>query len=399
VLMEKGLTKEGLSYCNRLLKPMVKKHRLREELALREMMRLAYKTFMEGDYAQETAYNNNRLKTLSDQLANLVQYQLARDQINEIVRRSTRPDSTTVLESMTKVMKHEILQNEKLALSFDAQLCFHSTWAMYHSALYEGSAAIEHNRKLVSLWEINPGRIVMDPHVYIAALSNLSGKLTTNGLAEQGLPIMKKILDLEVKNPNHKAFQFKEYHLQFQLYHLNTGNVLAVGVMGEVLNEGLKRFGRLISPGTQATLEYNLAIAQLLSGEYRLALKQFTSIIGTGKEPVRIDLQNSSMILRLLLFCWINGPDSLDSDLRTYRRYFKARSGSQLKTVVLSYVSACMDATSDQERKTLLANLVASAEELKAKRIQASEEVWLMAKSRLDDRPIMQLFQEGLSKE
>lgn len=398
ILMEKGLTEDGLTYCHRLLKRTERQHKLREELAIREIMRKAYKTFDLKKYPAETSYNNNRLQTLAGQLANLVQYQLARDELNVISQTRTRADSAKLKATMRSVMARDILQDERLAQTFDAQLCFHSTWSMYHAALYEAEAGIEHKRKLVSLWEINPERLALEPYLYISALSQLSGSLVVSGRAHLCPPIIEKIKSLKLKSPKHEAFQFKEYQMQFQLYNLNTGNVEAVVKNGVALNEGIQKFRRLIFEGTRVTLQYNSAIAHLLSDDFGPAIRLLTEVIGSGKEMARRDLQSSSMVLRLLLFCWNDEGGTLASDLRTFKRFFKSRTVTGVKEMVEEYVTDHLKVSSKDERRVLLKNLISESEVLKEKRIMAAEEVWLLAKARYDGVPTVKLFQESLKQ-
>jgi len=392
-----GLIEEAYDVVKSGIELAVKLEELNSEVVLRELFREILKNMNGSLGLEEVTQNEYLLETAANKLSTLVKYTLINDRMFALNKRYGFSKDPALLNGVKELMKTEHLQNVLLANSLPAQLRFYRTLAGYYASINDLESALENLERCLALWESNPSRIQLYPHVYLSVLNNLLGKLSLLGRLEESPKYLKKIESLKVSSRRDEVLKFTYVETQYHLYLMNSGHLLDAANREDKITMGLTKYGLKIPEDSRITFRYNIAVSSLLSGDPRKALYWFNQVREMGILQSRQDLQGIARLFRLLLIHENDSSGNYAHFLRNSKRFFTAKHpGYVIETKVYTWLQKYKEVASGLERKQAYGVLVDSIKEFSTSKIVGAEELYLFALSRLQGVNLLTLYKQKL---
>lgn len=155
------------------------------EVPLRELLREVYKNMGSKALTDAITENEYLLETASRKLTTLIRYTHINDRAFDYLRKYRVSDDAGVKRGMEELIDLPEMKDINRADSLPAQLKYYAIWNCYHSSRNEIDDALIVQEKELRLWESNPGRIKLYPHLYMDTLANMLGKLSMTGKLEE----------------------------------------------------------------------------------------------------------------------------------------------------------------------------------------------------------------------
>lgn len=377
ILLEKGLYKQAQKLIdktkqkadqNELLELLPEIYEVRRNLLSRQYFRgLAKKELQEMEY--EEADNLNKLQNLN--LIKMLSGQIAQYHYQKISGRTVSD-----WKEVDDIMLNPVLQDQKNALTFRAQLDFIQTHATWHFIKGETEQAYEYNRKFLNLLD-NNDKAKHYPQRYVSTLNNYLIDSLVLGKYEAVEKGIKRLRDL----PQEKAFNRLEnlelnvFRLTYQL-ELNMCIALKQFERGcnlkDPINEGLNKFKGKIVKHNVVTLHYLLAYVHFGNSNYEDALTWLNKILDDREEKAVQEVYSFARLLNLITHYELGNHQLLDSLIKSTYRYQKKRKklfGTE--KLILKYLSKLNYMIDDKELRHTFENFL---KELKKLQTQAEEQ-------------------------
>lgn len=263
---------------------------------------------------------NNQKLEIFEKIKNEEHYFHLNDKVYLLYREHNQTRDLLKQQELETIMQCPSLQNEKLAITFEAKLKFHYIHSLYNLLKADYKKALPYRKKVIDLWESNPNMIDEMPQTYRTDLANL---LTVHHYADnyEGFEeLIKKIETIKEGNIEEDAFTFRQvYHLK-QLYLLNTGKVKEAYELIPVIKKGLEKYGELINPVRQHSFWYNNMMACFVMRKYLETIPWVNQILKPDiDKKVRTDIHDFVPILEVILYYETGKYDVVESKLRNTR--------------------------------------------------------------------------------
>ena len=377
----------------------VKLEELYSEVVLRELLREIFKNMDNSNYNEEITANEYLLETAGQKLSTLIKYTQINDQMFSLNRRYRFTKDPNLWNGVQELFQSEHLQNINLADSLPSQLRFFRARAGYFSSINDSKLSLENYERCLTLWDSNPSRIKLYPHMYLGTLSNVLGKLSMLGRIEESPKYLDKLEALEVTTRREEVLKFTYLETQYYLYLMNSGRFSDAAEREKEVVNGLRKFGLQVPEDFRINFRYNIAVSSLVSGDSRKALFWFNEIREMGVLQSRQDIQGIARLFRLLLIHEDDSSGNFSHFLRNSKRFFTENHPSYaLETTVYSWLKKNHEHLFGPHRKRLYQDLANSIQEFCDVKVVGSEELLLLAKSKASGSSISHLFSESLAK-
>lgn len=402
VLLELALLEEAEEVVLKGLETALVTEELLVEVPLRELLRVIYKNMNNRAFTTAQTENEYMLEMACRKLTTQVRYTQISDRAFDYLRRYRVTDKEGVKLGMEELISRPEMTDIKMANSLPAQQRYFDAWNCYHTSRNELKLAINNLTKVHQLWESNPARIKLRPGLFIGNISNLLGKLNVLGRFDESLSYIRKMEGVKVNGRRMEIYKFASLELQYQLYYMNSGNLEEALAREDVVNSGIRRYGKALKDSSKLTLLYNFGVTHLVVDNARRALFYFNSIKSLGELIDRTDLQGVARLFRLLLL--ENQEDGLNFRhyLRNSKRFFTDKDRSyNLENVVYDWLYIQHKLVGVAERKISYGNLAQSVSPLISKGILGAEEmyIWANANQRgVKPSVVLKERLEGISK-
>ncbi|MCF8277005.1 MAG: hypothetical protein K9J17_09735 [Flavobacteriales bacterium] len=399
LLVSLGLIDEAFNVVKAGIASAVNLEELDLEVLLRELLREILKNSDDALKGEQITENEYLLETAANKLLTSIKYTLINDRMFALNQKFRHSNDPSIIRGKEELINSEHLRNIHLADSLPSQLRFYRTLAGYYSSGNDTLRSLENYHKCLELWEANPGRIQMYPHMYLSILTNVLGKLIMLGRVNECPKYLERLANVVVSTRKDKVLKFIYLETQYHLYHLNTGGFQEAVEREERIEEGLRNFGLQVSESFRISIRYNIGIVALLSGNSRKALSWFNQIRGLGTLESRQDLQGMARLFRLLLLCEDDSVMNFSHFLRNSKRFFgKKHPSYTLETIVYSWLKKNHDKLFGLERKRLYQDLASEVQGLANSKVVGAEEVVYLAQSRATGSSISDLYRESLAR-
>ena len=176
---------------------------------------------------------------------------------------------------------------------------------------------------------------------------------------------------------------------------MNSGKLNKTLDREQIVNDGLRKFGRSIKDGPKLTLLYNFGVTHLLLGNSKDALKCFSRIKDFGELRDRTDLQGVSRLIRLLLLESSNDTLHFGHFLRTNKRFLAKKDRAYaLEGLVYDWLHKQHKLLGWAERRASYGEFATKIQPLVAEGIVGSEEIYIWATAQQRNTNPMNVFNE-----
>lgn len=397
VLIEIGMLDDATTVLKKAITQAQKTEDLFTEVTLRELLRECFKN-LDRDKNQDTITQNEyQLQTAVLKLGRLIQYTQINDRMWDYSRKHRLSKRANINKAREELISRPEMQDRKLADSLPAQLRYFYVWSLQHSHNGETEKALECQKTIIDLYESNPDYLAKFPLFYQTALTNHIGKLIMAGKTDDCPKLLKKLEKIKPKGRREEILYFQAAEPHFQLYYMNTGQLEKVIKRESKILKGLSSYGKQVREGTRVTLMYNLGVSHLISGKFKNALKVFNKLRNFGILGSRQDLQGLARLFRLVLICDNDTSGGFEHYLRNGQRFFKDGNRSFiLENLIYNWLQSHHSIKDDGSKRESFNSLLEQLEPLVADRLVGAEEFFLYARSKVERRPIKEIFLESL---
>jgi hypothetical protein len=303
------------------------------------------------------ADNEEQLLRAARQVANLMECHVAADKVVLHHARYRTPETDGAAQELQRLMTQGALSDPDTVLSMPAKLRYLSAWAMHAESIGQLDATNHYLQQQLDLWEQYPERIAQMPREYLSCLANLIGGLIRSDKLAQVPALLQRLEQVPTTTIKDKVLAFCRLEVNYQLYHMNTGDLAAVVAREPQLMENLRQFSDMVADGFRITLYYNIGIAHLMLGNNGQALAMFRRMRDLGQCYDRLDLQGLARLFRLLLLLERYSLHGLDHYLRNSRSFFLSGHASYpMEMVVYRWLEeGCQHPETAMSRTRLLA--------------------------------------------
>ncbi|MGB1318168.1 MAG: hypothetical protein ACPG5W_08170, partial [Flavobacteriales bacterium] len=395
VLMELSLHDEAEEVVLKGLKYATESEQLLAELALRDLLRVIYKNVSNSKQGEKKIDNEYKMETTSRKLSSLVKYTNLNDRAYDYLSRYSASNKGEAQRGMDELINHPELQDINLANSLPAQQRFYNTWNFYHASRNEQELSLAAALRVIDLWHSNPKHVSLNTAPYIGHLGSVIGKLINLKRFPEALELLKRLEKLEVKGRRNLRTKFTALEIRYQIYFMNSGKLEKTLDREQIVNDGLRKFGRSIKDGPKLTLLYNFGVTHLLLGNSKDALKCFSRIKDFGELRDRTDLQGVSRLIRLLLLESSNNTLHFGHFLRTNKRFLAKKDRAYaLEGLVYDWLHKQHKLVGRAERRASYGEFANKIQPLVAEGVIGSEEIYIWATAQQKNTNPMNVLNE-----
>lgn len=400
VLLELALLEEAEEVVLKGIATAVATEELMAEVPLRELLRVIYKNMNDKSFTKLKTDNEYLLEMASKKLTTVVRYTQINDRAYDYIRRYRVTDKEGVKSGMEELITRPEMTDINMANSLPAQQRYFDAWNFYHSSRNELELAVTNLERVYRLWEANPARIKLHSGLYIGTISNLVGKLNVLGRFDDSLAYIKKMENIKVNTRRMEIYRFGSLELQYQLFYMNRGKLTEALAREDIINKGIRGYGKALTDSSKLTLLYNLGITHLICDNAGKALRYFNAIKNLGELRDRTDLQGVSRLLRLILLEDQEDSVNFGHYLRNSKRFFTTKDRAySLENLVHDWLHIQNKLMGIAERKESYENLSDTVYPLIAKGILGAEEIFIWASAKKRGIKALSVFKERLQSQ
>ncbi|MGH1436472.1 MAG: hypothetical protein ACRBG0_18660 [Lewinella sp.] len=227
---------------------------------------------------------------------------------------------------------HDLLETKPADLdSFTSLWRYHKFMSLYYRLTGETEKVLYNFQEIVNIWEDHPKKKAEEFVTYIGDASNLLSTLLNSAeRVKKELPQrIEKLQRQDIPNKQGEKLLFERTSLYQLLFLINTPGEEIEGPI-EHISKGLQQFE--LNPSTQFSILSNVVLLLFLNDRYTECLSRLKDVSRLQKKygNIREDIQDISIVIKLLATYKLEEFDSIDNTLRSTRRYFIKRSNSKL---------------------------------------------------------------------
>ncbi len=322
-----------------------------------------------------------------------------------ILYKTKRSRKKEYLDRVNELLNHKLLQNIGDAKTFEAQISAYSAKAilfMMTNNIPSSNAAF---RKIIEIMEAYPMMKKLYPRRYFVFLSNYLQSCHRLGKYDEFLGIWEKMGAIKPKNEDGKyEFKLKTAQSKLQIY-LNTGNLQAARAAAIEVSEVIDVYSATSESFRKTRVAgswFNLAMYHFLVGDFEKARSIFESL-DTKRSNVRTDIESISQIFELL--CWrelVQEEEFLSYlNLRTKRKLKRKEGLFKFERDFLSLLARIGRLPDESSKEKYFRRfLEKQMSQLKndPTKIAGKEEIRLWIKSKLEKKPMIEVFLSELNR-
>lgn len=354
LLFEKGLTKASaklLLSAKRLAQHYCDKELLLEILT-QQMKQIVH--FREVKKLKELNDEKNRIvlgilneNSYSDLLARLVEISLDTTYMRDAPQRA----------KLDKLMKDELLKEETCAISLQAKLLYSNIWSFYYYFTKQPTHIGDINRRMLELFESNPGYTSINLNDYLSALSNFASDAISVGNRENALLAIRKLEDFSTTYRDSLSPVVKENYTHLYLEVVSKVHAwlsdfdkiiaLLPELQEMVANE------KVLKSHRRQSVAFNTALALFAKKRYKESLRLLQMV-----EDINEEAQGSylyfmqAMFLRFIMHDELGHYDVLEEQVSWLQQYLVRHDKlHRAEEALLGFFSALPEIASEKERR------------------------------------------------
>lgn len=332
ILLLKGLYKE----CNEQLtkaKKMANAYESHEQML--EILRVEQDLlFTQSDLKKIGVRLNsfsNELSTLQEIINNKQQYFNWLLNISLIKTQRGNPGSSDELITLDEVLKQPLMQDENMALSYEAKVMFYNIKMIGASANRDSQKLFLWNKKLITHLESKPKLLEYKFNAYIISLHNIA---IAQLQLKQYVAFKKSIEKLKLSRPNALytdvesnkfVSNFLSRTLELQ-YYTKTGQFEEGIQLNEEFEGLLKEYEQKLNIANKLSLYYDIAYCYFCAGKYKSALNWIHKTLNNQEKNLKLDVVSYARILYLIILYDRSDYDFLEYQISSASRFLRTRS-------------------------------------------------------------------------
>ena len=399
VLFEKGLYKQFRTLLNKAIDIAVKND-TPYYLALLYNKKL---TSLATEYysgTEQDVYEKTKKETIANlkKINVLEEYHFLYNDLFLLTKRMGSIRRKEDLDKLNMFVDNPLLNNEKMASSFDTRFKFYSIWGHYYRLVNDDANWYKFRKLLLELMESDKGYMRENPRSYVLALNNYLNACVYTGRYPEFEKNLEK-LKLFAKQFENK----KEYtDTQVRLF-LLTGDLelnyckktcrfeLLDGILHNI-ETGFKRFGNTINENRKFSLYNRMAYSYFILKNYNKSIEYINRIMNATDPGIEPEQYSFARIRNLVVHYEMGNYDLLEYTVKSTRRYLaKSERIFKFEKLVLNFVVKAMNADDEKQRQELYKKLKSDLENISDDRFEKStlEQFdiisWLESKIKLKD--------------
>ncbi len=276
---------------------------------------------------------------LFNQFHNYSQYRRLEEKMFLLSKKFGYPRNRTERSRYEKIIRNPIIKNGKKATMFRSKLHFYNIQSYYFDVLGKHKESFRFRKMLVDYAEKYPHLIHDDQQRYVIALNNLLNSQDELGLREECEITIGKLTSLQTKSMNIRARIFGYvWHIRMT-QNILSGEFKELVSHAKEIEEGLKRYGRLLHPEFLLAFKYQFFYGYFGVGDYSSALKWMNQLLNDGTIKIRPEIYFFARIMNLVLHFEMGNTELLAYNIRnTYRLFIKQKRLFRFETVMLRFI-------------------------------------------------------------
>ena len=305
---------------------------------------------------------------------NFLEYGRLSQQMFIAIRRNTAVRGPERMETFNLIMAGPLLQDERLAITFEAKAWFHDLHSLYAQVQSNVHEEFRHISNLIKLLEEHPERIAAAPHNYIAALVRfveLCIRLDHDDAFQGGL---KKIRELGIslgKSLSSVERRRLELRANSRADNLQLSFFIANGCFKqgeevvEKIKERLRETESLLDAPRKNDYWYNLSTFYFGLGHYDESLEWINRFINEHQKGLQQDLYSFARILSLIIHLELENVELFENAIRSLRRHLTSRDRLfQFEEAFLTFLRNIQSAVDRADEVSAYRSLLESVERL-----------------------------------
>lgn len=331
------------------------------------------------------------------------QYRMLQTRASQILSTRNAARTPAFMEKIEEIEQNDLLRSISESDSFQSKLSFLDTLGSLKHLRKDFESANPYYKKIIELWDEYPHIRDVNTRLYKGILTNYLNSCHTLGNYEAFDELLAKFQSIPDSNFDEEAGSFKDYYHITLLYLMNTGQFEKALEIIPALEKGLSRYQARVSKAREITLRFNAFIVFFFCEKFDKALGWLDTLGLDDRMEPRADTRSLAKIFRIIIHYELGRTGMLDS-LRTavYKKLKKQAQLHQFERTVLSHVRLLEQNLTGEQAKPLWEKLVHDLNALGKKygwnQVYGLDEIYCWAESRLENKPIRQIFRERLKK-
>lgn len=351
---------------------------------------------------------NNKIKEQMDEMNEVMEliknereYMNLYDKLNLTLKDDFYSISEERMKRMKELMQDSLLTNPSSPKSINAEIYYHECFITFYQLTKEVHKNLEHNIKLVELWESRPELVKEKQNRYKHAIHNLAGNAYASGNFEAFQEALAKMKSIPARTLREEAEDFQSIYFLELFFYLNNNQIDKALKLAPEISAALDRYDELIRDSRLIGFRYNLAVLYFLNEDYASALEWIEKIMDM-KLDTRLDIQHFSRILYLIIHYEISEPQVVQYIYgNTYRYLYRNERINKFEKVIFGYVRKLNKLLSKKEMRAVFQELLDELETIKTEKPNTIglEELICWIASKTEDRPMIDILRDRIEAE
>ena len=259
--------------------------------------------------------------------------------------------------TVKELLNHNLLKEEKNALSYPAIINFHHIRAAVFDAAGEIKNAYLERRETVVIMEQHPEKIKENRINYLISLYNLTSMCYKLKLYDEFSEHLKKIRSIPDKvskgiSENIRMLMFIGPSALNLRMLIDKGEFKKAEAESEVIRKNLIRYENKLNPSDKYSCIYYMAYAYWGAGNYQESLFWLNKILNEKKEYTEIT--ESALILNMIVHFELKNYELLEYLIKSvYRRLRKQKSLNEFQQELIRFFKKTAEAVSEKESRNI----------------------------------------------
>jgi len=365
VLFEKGLYKQFRTLLNKAIDIAVKNDKKFYLAHFYEReIRFFVTEYYEGSTADKFYPLKDKVLLNLDKIRLDEEYQLLYYELFYILKQMGSVRNKKDLETLNKFINNPLLQDEKLAGSFNAKFHLYSILGHYYKVTNDSGNWYKYRKKLLDLLESNNTYLKESMTSYISVLNNFLNSCVHTGRYKEFRVNFEKLRKLTKQFENKKEF----FDLQTRLFLLTSDLELTYSVKKadadrmkviiEKIESGFAEYGSKIIENRKIPLYNMVAYASFILQNFQKSIGYINKILNITQPGVEPEQHSFARIRNLIVHFESGNFDLLEHSIRSTKRFLiKTNRLYKYENLVLEFITKAINAPEEHELIRLYSNL------------------------------------------
>lgn len=325
-LFEKGLYRQAGKML-RMAEKLAKKHDLHSVLiTIREHQQFNHSIKKREPRSAEKniAHSEQEVHLLNNHLS----YLKLLAQTQYVYNLYGRTKNKKYLHTFKKIMQHPLMQHDSRALTFNGKRRFFDIHAVYNSVIENREKAYHFSKKIISLFDENPGKKKHAALTYAGYINNTLLFCHYLRKYREMDGYLKKLKDLEpdMRTKYQQARFFEIYTNNFLNLYNTTGRYAEAGKLLPACIKGLAVHQKKLAGLDKLLIFGNIANTFFGLREYRNCLAWINRIRNELPVTLRPDLESEIRLMNIIVHSELGNRDLIPHLVVSYYRFLRKKS-------------------------------------------------------------------------